>query len=81
MAIKYPLEVTMDFAEWLEAEMKKRAWRPSELAKAAGLYQSTLGKVLNRERDAGAEVCTAIAYALKFPSEEVFRRAVDTRQV
>lgn len=65
----------MDFADWLESEMKKRAWRPSDLAKAAGLYQSTLGKVLNREREAGPDVCVSLADALKLPPEEVFRKA------
>lgn len=64
-----------DFANWLEDEMKRRGWHPADLAKAAGLYQSTLGNVLNRERSAGADVCTALARALKLPPEEVFRRA------
>lgn len=65
----------MDFAEWLEGELEKRNWRPSELAKAAGLYQSTLWKVLNRERAAGADVCTSLARALRLPPEIVFRQA------
>ena len=64
-----------DFAEWLEAEIQKRGWRPAELAKAAGLYQSTVWKVLNRERTAGSDVCTALARAMKLPPELVFRKA------
>lgn len=65
----------IDFAEWLEDEMEKRGWRPAELAKAAGLYQSTLWKVLNRERTAGADVCTALSRAMKLPPELIFRKA------
>lgn len=65
----------LDFAEWLEEEITKRAWRPADLARASGLYQSTVWKVLNRERLAGPEVCQALARALKLPAEVVYRKA------
>ncbi|MBN1874717.1 MAG: helix-turn-helix transcriptional regulator [Anaerolineae bacterium] len=65
----------MDFSEWIESEMEKRSWRPADLAKRAGLYPATLGRVLSRERQAGPDVCNAIARAFKVPHEDVFRYA------
>jgi transcriptional regulator with XRE-family HTH domain len=64
-----------DFPEWLETELKKRGWRPSDLAQAAGLYPATVNRVLNRERQAGPDVCNAIARALGQPPEKIFRLA------
>jgi transcriptional regulator with XRE-family HTH domain len=65
----------MDFVEWLEEQMQQRGWTPADLAKAAGMYPSTLSRVLNRERAAGAEVCNALARALGIAPAMVFQRA------
>ena len=66
---------TQEFTRWLEEEMRKRGWQPSDLANAAKMYSSTLSRILNQERKASPETCVAIANALNLPAEEVFRRA------
>lgn len=70
------METTIgNFREWLEQELRRRDWRPAELAKAAGLYPGTIGRVLNGDRRAGPDVCLAIADALQISPEQVFRQA------
>jgi transcriptional regulator with XRE-family HTH domain len=64
-----------DFVEWLQMEMTQRGLRQADLAKAAGLYPATIAKVLARERQAGPDVCNALAKALDIPPEVIFRRA------
>jgi transcriptional regulator with XRE-family HTH domain len=64
-----------EFIDWLEREMAARNWRPFELANAAGVYQSTLGKILNGERKVGPELAVKLAKALDLPPESVFRKA------
>jgi len=66
---------TISFAEWLEGELSRRGWRPNDLSKAAGLYPGTIGRILNETRQAGPDVCRAIADALQLPAELVFRKA------
>jgi transcriptional regulator with XRE-family HTH domain len=65
----------INFIKWLETELKERNWGPSNLAKAAGVYPATISKILNQERQIGPEVCVAIADALDYPPEHVFRVA------
>lgn len=65
----------MDFADWLEQQLKLRDWSPSDLARAANVFPGTITRILNRERNAGKKVARSIAAALKLPEEEVFRRA------
>lgn len=65
----------IDFIEWLEAELRKRSWDISELARRSGLYASTFSRILSRERKAGPEACVGIARALGEPPEKVFRLA------
>lgn len=64
-----------EFAHWLEYELKKRGWSPSELARRSRLGNSTITRILNRTRNAGPDVCTAIAQALGEPPEKIFRLA------
>jgi transcriptional regulator with XRE-family HTH domain len=65
----------MDFVDWIEGQMRQRDWTPAELAKAAGMYPSTLSRILTRERSAGPEVCNALARALGLAPAVVFQRA------
>ena len=60
---------------WLEEELTSRGWRPADLARASGLYQSTIANVLNEQRKPGPEVLLAIAAGLDIPPDVVFRRA------
>jgi transcriptional regulator with XRE-family HTH domain len=64
-----------ELVEWLEAEMERRRWQPSDLARAAGIDTGTLSNVLNGRRRAGRKVCLALAKALEVPPEWVLRRA------
>jgi len=60
---------------WIRAQLDERGWRPADLARHAGLTNATLSRILNGTRQAGPEVCTAIANALGVPPEYVFRLA------
>lgn len=64
-----------EFREWLEMQLKKRDWQPADLARRAGLGNSTITRILNDTRRAGPEVCVAIARALGERPEMVFRLA------
>ena len=65
----------MDFAAWLEEELKSRDWSQSELARRGHIRPNTVSRVLNRERAPGPEFCKAVARALGYPPEVVFRKA------
>lgn len=67
--------MNIEFVNWLEEEMSRRDWTPADLARQAGLYKSTLSKILNRERSAGPEVCNALARALGLAPAVIFQRA------
>jgi len=63
------------FADWLRAELaaidRTQAW----LSQTSGLSQGYLSKLMNRERLAGHDACTAIAKALGKKDIEVMRAA------
>ncbi len=63
------------FAQWIEAELAQRGWKPSDLAREAGINQGTLSNVLNGVRGAGLDFCTRVAEALRLPPEFVLRQA------
>jgi transcriptional regulator with XRE-family HTH domain len=60
---------------WIEEQLQKRDWRPADLARVAGIKDATLSRILNETRQAGPDVCNAIAKALDEPPEKVFRLA------
>ena len=63
------------FADWIEQELKQRGWKPADLTAAARLGAGTLSNILSEDRKPGPSVCLAIAQALDYPPEEVFRLA------
>jgi len=65
----------LNFAAWLEHELKNRDWRPIDLARKSKQYPATINRVLNGERNAGPDTCLAIARALDIPPELIFRLA------
>ena len=69
--------ITMDtdFVEWLEHELQERGWGQSELAHKGDIPQSTLSRIMLRDRQLGPEIGVRIARALKLPPEEIFRAA------
>jgi len=64
-----------DFAAWLEEEMQRRGWSQSELAKRAFLNRAVINKILSRMTKPTPETLQAIARALGYPQELVFRKA------
>jgi transcriptional regulator with XRE-family HTH domain len=64
-----------EFSDWLDTELSKRNWTRADLAKAAGISQSSLSLIYSGNRKPGNDLCESIARALKLPPEEVFRRA------
>ena len=63
------------FIPWLLEELHKRSWRPADLAHRAGLSTGSLSNVLSGNRNAGPDICNAVARALGEPEEKVFRLA------
>lgn len=61
--------------EWIEGQLRLRDWRPADLARAAGVRDSTISRVLNGNAKAGPELCNAMAGALDVSPVEVFRIA------
>ena len=63
------------FITWLEEELKKRAWRPADLARQGAIDTGSVSRILNGTRRPGPENCVAIAKALNYSPEVVFRQA------
>ena len=63
------------FITWLEAELIKRDWRLADLARKANLDTGSISRILSGIRKPGPEVCVAIARALNYPPEVLFRLA------
>lgn len=69
------LAMENEFESWLISEMKARYMTQSDLAKKAGVSPTAISNVLSQQRSAGTELCQAIARALGYPPEYVFRQA------
>lgn len=65
----------MDFVDWLKKELDDRGWKQAELARRAKLHRGTIANIMTGSRSPGPEFCTALADALGYPVEDVFRRA------
>ena len=63
------------FTEWLETQLAERGWQAADLARASGLPDATISRVLNGTRGVGPKVCRQIARALKLPEDVLFQRA------
>lgn len=72
------MSATVDtlFSEWLIAEMDRRGWSQSDLARAAGLNRQVISGYINQKRmKPDEEIVSALARALGYPPETVFRAA------
>jgi len=69
------METKNGFSEWLLQELEKREWSQSKLAKMANIKKSTISRIIRGERGVGKSVGKAIAGALNYPPEVVFRMA------
>ena len=63
------------FSEWLQAEMNKRGWSQSDLARAADLNRAVINKLLNGKSHPQPSTLEAISRALKIPIEITYRAA------
>lgn len=63
------------FSEWLQAEMNKRGWSQSDLARAADLNRAVINKLLNGKSHPQPATLEAISRALKVPIETTYRAA------
>ena len=61
--------------KWLQAEMDKRHWNQTDLAKRAGFFPSSLSRVLRGDRKLGIDMAVGIARALKVRTERVLYEA------
>jgi transcriptional regulator with XRE-family HTH domain len=65
----------ISFSDWLREQLKERGWNQAELSRRSGISQPHITKALNGERNFGEQSIKAIAEALQFPPEKVFRIA------
>ena len=72
---KGPGTVSTSISDWLAEELEQRAWSSSELARRAGISQSSVSNVLTGKQVPGLEFCKAVAQALDTPVTEVLRMA------
>ena len=61
------------FIDWLQEELRKRAWKPADLARTSGLAPSTISRILNGQVEPSDTGYSKIAKALNEPREKVFR--------
>jgi transcriptional regulator with XRE-family HTH domain len=73
--MEYFAIVNNSFMTWLDGILAERNLTRADLARRAGIGQSTLSLIGSGDRNPGSEVCLAIARALKIPPEEVLRVA------
>ena len=65
----------MRFIDWLSEALRARDWNYSQLARNAGIAQSTISMVVNGQSKPGIDFCVGVARALKVSEVEVLRRA------
>src|SRR5215207_2271622 len=65
----------IDFSEWLQAEMDRRGWSQSDLARASDLNRAVINKLLNGKSHPQPATLEAISRALRIPIEIIYRAA------
>ena len=63
------------FAEWLQAEMRKRGWSQSDCARACALNRAVINKLLSGKCNPRPATLSAIARGFKIPVETAYRAA------
>lgn len=64
------------FGDWLRAELEQRGWKQADLARATGKPTATISRIVTQQRlRPDDETLQAIARALGYPAEDVYRRA------
>jgi len=62
---------SMEFSEWIVAELEKRGWSRSEAARRGSISPSMFDKVINGYSKPGVKFIDGIAKAFKISSAEV----------
>jgi transcriptional regulator with XRE-family HTH domain len=70
-----PVGQRIYFSEWLQAEMDKRGWSQSDLARNAELNRAVINKLLNGKSHPQPSTLESISRALKIPLETTYRAA------
>ena len=65
----------MKFTIWLKSELERRNWNYANLARKTHMTEAAISLLMNEKRKPGTEMCKAIAKALQFPIEIVYRQA------
>jgi transcriptional regulator with XRE-family HTH domain len=63
------------FSEWLQAEMNKRGWSQSDLARSADLNRAVINKLINGKSHPQPSTLGSISRALRIPIEITYRAA------
>lgn len=63
------------FASWLLKELEDRRWSQADLSRESKVSASQITRVINGRRGLGKDSLTAIADALGYPPDVVFRVA------
>ncbi|MCA9941755.1 MAG: helix-turn-helix transcriptional regulator [Anaerolineales bacterium] len=64
-----------DFIDWLNNQLRKRAWSNNELARRTRYSSSNVSLVLTGQQAPSWEFCYRVAQALSEPPEKAFRLA------
>jgi transcriptional regulator with XRE-family HTH domain len=64
-----------DFPDWLNEQLRISGWKPTDLAKRAGIDDGVISRIISRERKPSSGTLKKIARALNLPEEEVFHAA------
>ncbi len=65
----------LSFSEWLNKELIERDMSQADLARKSKLTTGAISNFMNELRKPSPEALSAIAKALGYPTEEIFRKA------
>lgn len=68
-------EPPVAFGVWLDVQLARKGWKPADLARATGIYPSTISKYRNGVQVPHAEQARLLADALGVPLETVLDAA------
>ena len=67
--------IMSDFARWLQEQLNTTGMTQAELARKSGVTRAAINGILTGIRGPGPDLCSAIASALGYSPEHVFRVA------
>lgn len=66
---------SIDFPIWLQSELNKKGWKPTELAKYSKLSDAAISRILRGERRPDTDTLLSFAKAFKISPSTIFRKA------